>query len=166
MEGKSKYGSISDLPDEELADPEELERRVFLDEWGAILALPIRGGNPIKPNIDEYFGVDWGAFATVDFERTMSRFDKLRYRVDKLREEYRWAEIQIEVSNRQVRSKAKDQVLKQLERGVIDVDHIEAVDMLILARWHLRARRLLQEIASLEEARARRKRKESGAFFG
>ena len=59
----NRYGSIPDLPYEELADPAELERQVFIREWGPILQLPVHPRSPIKPNIDEHFGVDWGAFA-------------------------------------------------------------------------------------------------------
>ena len=44
----------------ELADPEELERQVFLDEWGPILALPCKGSNGvIRPAIDEFGHVDY-----------------------------------------------------------------------------------------------------------
>lgn len=73
------YGSVPGLPDEELADPEELGRHVFRAEWGPILALPVRRAPTIRPDIDESLGVDWGAFGTVDFERTVPAFDKARY---------------------------------------------------------------------------------------
>ncbi len=36
----SKYGSVPGLDDEELADPEELERMVEWELWGPVLALP------------------------------------------------------------------------------------------------------------------------------
>jgi hypothetical protein len=60
---KNRYGSVPGLDDEELASPEELERQVLLEEWGPVLALPVRGRrNPIQPVIDENGGLDWGAF--------------------------------------------------------------------------------------------------------
>ena len=48
---------------------------------------------------------------------------------------------------------AKHLVLKYLRKGVIDINHIENVDMLILARQYLRAKRL----ASWESIRSRSK---------
>ena len=55
---KNRYGSVRGLDDEELATPEELERQVFLEEWGPILALPVRGRTcAITPTMDEYFGL-------------------------------------------------------------------------------------------------------------
>jgi hypothetical protein len=66
------YGSVQDLDDDELADPDELERQVYLEEFGPILALPVRGRkSQFRPSVDETGVVDWGAFGTVDFERTM-----------------------------------------------------------------------------------------------
>jgi len=41
-EQANRYGSVEGLDDEELADPEELERQVFAEEWAPILALPER----------------------------------------------------------------------------------------------------------------------------
>ena len=40
---KNRYGSVPGLDDEELAEPWELERQVTLQEWGPVLALPVRG---------------------------------------------------------------------------------------------------------------------------
>jgi len=37
---KNTYGGVPGLDDKELADPEELERVVYLQEWAPILALP------------------------------------------------------------------------------------------------------------------------------
>ena len=80
----NRYGSVPGLDDEELADPDELERQVLREEWGPVLMLPPRqkvssiwaalhGGAP-----------DFNAFASVDFERTMPEFDKARYKADRL----------------------------------------------------------------------------------
>jgi hypothetical protein len=166
MEGKNKYGSICGLPDEELADPEELERQLFLEEWGAILALPIRGGNPIKPNIDEYFGVDWGAFATMDFERTMVRFDKARYRIDKHREERNNILDAMEMIQRQLPSRDVRRVLEYVRKGVLDIGDIRDMNMYMVAVHDCRVRWLRQEIVRLQEARAERREREFAGFFG
>src|SRR4030042_3485715 len=83
----NKYGSVPGLDDTELADPYELEREVMLEEWGPVLALPVKGGQRwIGPVADESGGVDWGAFGSVDFERYSGGFDKARYKAEKLRE--------------------------------------------------------------------------------
>ena len=39
-ESPNPYGSVPGLDDDELADPQELERLVYIEEWGPILALP------------------------------------------------------------------------------------------------------------------------------
>jgi len=131
---RNKYGSIADLPDEELADPRELERQVFLQEWGPILALPIRGSKGVRPDIDEFFGVDFGAFGTVDFERVSPKFDKARYKVDKLKEELRVLLITVEMLQRRVRGWQAHRVLRYAVTGIIDLDDITDEDVRALAK--------------------------------
>jgi len=41
-ERRNRYGSVPGLDDEELAEPWELERQAMLQEWGPVLALPVR----------------------------------------------------------------------------------------------------------------------------
>ena len=166
VERKNRYGSVPGLGDEELADPRELERQVMLQEWGPILALPVRHRKcPIRPNIDEYFGVDWGAFATVDFERATGGFDKLRYKADKLKEELRDCLIMLSIVSRRL-PRAKYGVLKYLRMGVIDLEHIATGDMLALAKYDLRARRLQKEIKALGDVSWAEVRKEMAEVLG
>ena len=88
VERQSGYGSVPGLDDSELADPVELERQVFVQEWGPVLALPVMGSRSgFHPGRDELGRLDWGAYGTVDFERLYGSFDKARYKADKLREE-------------------------------------------------------------------------------
>jgi hypothetical protein len=69
-ERPDRYGSVAGLDNSELAEPDELEKQVFMEQWGPILALPARGrANSIQPVIDESCGIDWCFFATVDFDR-------------------------------------------------------------------------------------------------
>jgi hypothetical protein len=156
-ERKDRYGSVPGLDDEELADPAELERQVMLQEWGPVLALPTRGRDGwIRPSIDEDGNIDFGAFGTVDFERTQPAFDKLRYKADRLREELRNVIIMMEtVSDRLPR--AKFRVLKLLQKGVIDLEHIQNSDMLAMARYYLRIVRLQNETKELRDASWERK---------
>ena len=54
----TRYGSVPGLPDEELADPEELERQVYLEAFGPVLALPVdTRPADIVPAVDEIGGV-------------------------------------------------------------------------------------------------------------
>ena len=156
---KNRYGSVPRLSDEELASPEELERQVFLQEWWPILRLPRPKRGPITPNIDEYFGVDWGAFGTVDFERYSGGFDKARYKADRLREELRDVLIMMQTLSGRL-PRARLQVLKYVRMGVIDLGHIESLDMYELARLYMRARRLQKEIKALGDVRWEDVRKE------
>ena len=99
----NRYGSVAGLDDEELATPEELEKQAMREQWGAILALPVRRrGKWVQPNIGENGQVDFGAFATVDFERTVPEFDKAWYKADKLQEELRDVIIMIQMPRRKI----------------------------------------------------------------
>ena len=163
----SRYGSVPELPDEELADPEELERQIYIREFGPVLALPIKTvRREIRPAIDETGCVDWGAFATVDFERHSPALDKARHKADRLREELKDVLIQLGIATRHVPAPTRKLVLKQLRDGVIEFDDIVDADMQILARLFLRSRRLQAEIAAAEEASRQRKQKEFAKLFG
>ena len=49
-----RYGSVPGLDDSELADPDELERQVFVQEFGPVLALPVKAGRGfLRPSVDE-----------------------------------------------------------------------------------------------------------------
>jgi len=150
-EQASRYGSIEGLEDEELADPDELERQVFREEWAPILALPEPRRSSIRPAVDETFGLDWGAFATVDFERQSGGFDKARYKAERLRERLRDKLILLSIVAHRLPGNAKHLVLRYLRLGIIDLDHITNDDMLALAKLELETKRLRQEISQLRE---------------
>ena len=163
----NRYGSVPELPDEELADPEELERQVYIAEFGPVLALPVRGARwDIRPAVDETGGIDWGAFGTVDFERSRPPFDKARYKEDRLREELKDVLIMVGTAARHVRVGARRLVLRHLRQGHISLDDIEDKDMLALAGLHLRVWRIQDEIARLRKARAKRREEEVAKMFG
>jgi hypothetical protein len=158
VERQSGYGSVPGLDDSELADPEELQRQVFVQEWGPVLALPVLGSRSgFHPGHDELGRLDWGAYGTVDFERLYGSFDKARYKADKLREELRRKLITLSVISERLPGNAKHLVLKFLDMGIIDFDHIVSEDMQAIARRHLQAKRLQEEIRELREY-SRRKR--------
>ena len=164
-ERRNPYGSVPGLDDEELADSDELERQVMRDEWGPVLALPVRGKrNQLRPAVDESGDLDWGAFATVDFERVEPEFDKMRYKADRLREKLRDVLIMFDTVCRRL-PKAKSMVLKYLKMGVIELEHIASEDMRALARLYLRVRRLQKEIRELEEVSWRRQKKQAAEML-
>ena len=160
-EQANRYGSIAGLDDDELADPDELERQVFAEEWAPILALPEPKRSSIRPAVDEDGRFDWGAFATVDFERSHGGFSKARYRAERLREELRDKLIMLSIVSDRLPGKAASLVLKYLARGFITTEHIVNEDMLALARLHLEVRRKKAEIARLYEASGRRRERQS-----
>lgn len=166
VERKDKYGHVPGLDDEELASPEELERAVMRDEWGPVLELPVKHGHGwIQPAVDESGGVDWGAFATVDFDRMRPEFDKARYKADNLREQLKDAVLMFEMIRQRLPRKPVALILKYLRMGIIDLEDISNFDMWSLARYYLRARRLRKEISELEEASWRRKQERARRFF-
>lgn len=151
-ERKNRYGSVPGLDDEELADPCELERAVVLEMWGPVLALPVRKkGAWIRPNVDEDGSLDFGAFGTVDFGRNMPEFDKIKYKADRLQDELRDELILVAIIRDRL-PRARSQVLKYLDKGTIQLEHIQNQDMLEFAKLLLRARRIQKEIASLRKA--------------
>ena len=156
----NRYGRVPDIPDEELADPYELERQVYLVALGPIVALPVRNkGGWIRPALDGDGGVDWGAFGTIDFQRMVPEFDKARYKADKLREELGDVLIRLHSVNSRTKDRRKYLVLKHVRMGIIDLDHIQDDDMWNLARLYLRARRMRKEIRELAEFSRRRRPK-------
>ena len=165
-ERANRYGSVPGLDDDELADPDELERQIYREEFGPVLALPARSGTgSYRPELDE-MGFEWGAFASVDFERAAPEFDKLRHRIHKLREERRDVLILLSIVRDRMPGRATYQVLKYLQMGVIDSDHLESEDMRLLARYFLRACRIEEEIRRLEEVHQQRQEQMRRKLFG
>ena len=149
-----KNGTIDGLDKDELLSDEELERMVFKQMWKPILDLPVRNKRQwIKPNIDENGDLEWSAFGSVDFARLMPEFDKVKYKIDRLKEELVNETIFIDIINERIKSRAKYLVLKYLKMGLIELEHISDSDMYALARHYLRAWRLHQEIRQLKQAR-------------
>lgn len=160
------YGSVPGLDDSELADPAELERQVWQQEYGPLLALPVRASRSgIRPEIDENGHVDWGAFGSVDFDRYAGGFDRARYKADKLREQRKDVLILLGIVNDRIRTMAKYKVLWYLSNGIIGLEHIVNPDMAALGRLYLRAQRLRQEIDGLRQASERRRRRIAEALW-
>ena len=165
-ERKNKYGSIPGLDDEELADPDEIERQVILEELGALMMVPVKSRQCwITPVNDESLGIYWGPFESADFLSGQPDVDKCRYKAQKLEEELKDLLLLMEISKAHVAGNAKYAVLRYLEQGVIDIDHIENMDMLILARQYLRARRLQKQIEQLKAASRQRREKAARAWL-
>jgi hypothetical protein len=163
----NRYGSVPGLDDSELADPDELERQVVMQEFGPVLALPIKTSKSgIRPEIDENGNVDWGAFGTVDFDRYSGGFDKARYKADKLREQLKDLLIMFSIVSDRIKAEAKHLVLKYLRMNIIGLEHIVNYDMLALARLYLRALRLQKEISELRQASERRRQRRVAALWG
>ena len=145
-ERPDRYGSVPGLDDEELADPEELDRWAMHQQWGPIMDLPVRRRHRwIRPDVDD------GAFASVDFARLYGTFDKFRYKADKLREELESQLIMLSIIIDRVPGCSKYIILRYLNMGVIDLDHIENPDMHAIARRHLRCRKLRRQIHRLRQ---------------
>ena len=159
---KSVYGTIPDLNEDELADPDELEQQVLTEEYGPILLLPIKAKKQWKPDTDS---LEYSAFNTVDFSRTMPAFNISLYKADKLKEQLGDILILFSIVNERITTKAKYLILKYLRMGIIELEHIVDADMLALARLYLRARRMQNEIADLKESACKRSRRQLKAFL-
>lgn len=160
------YGRIADLPDEELATPAELERMVFIDQFGPILALPVsKSKTVIKPNIDEDGRLDWGAFGTVDFDRYTGGFDKHLYKADMLAERLKDKTIEFEMINDRITHSGKNLILEYVRKGVIEFEHIADSDMFALARVYLQMRRLSSQIMHLRQQSKIRRHRQLNEFL-
>lgn len=148
-------GCVRGIKNKALADPVELERQVLKAEWGPILDLPVyRSGYWIRPDIDEDGRFDWGAFDTADFERLYGSFDKVRYKVDKLHEELRWAMARMEVAAGRVAKGMIYPLIRNLRSGAMSLEHIDDMNQYFFAQRFLRVLSINNEIGEL---RARRR---------
>ncbi len=163
---QNRYGSVPGLADEELAEPDELERQIFIEEFGPILALPIRKGDRgPRPELDED-GFVVGAFATIDFDRIKSKIDKASYRADKLREELKNVLIMISIVKEHLPGRAKYLVLKYLNMGLINMEHISDSEMRSLAKLYMKAKNIQKQISELDKVRQRRMARIRAEMFG
>jgi len=163
----NKYGSVPGLDDSELADPDELERQVLMQEFGPVLALPVKAPKSgIRPEVDENGNLDWGAFGTIDFDRYSGGFDKARYKADKLKEQLKDLLIMFGIVSERIKVEAKRLVLKYLRMNIIGLEHIVNYDMLALARLYLRALRLQKQIGDLRQTSERRRQRRAAALWG
>ncbi len=160
---RNRYGSIEDLPDEELADPDELERTLYREEWGPAFLLP--KPKRYNPAWDRSVDVDFDATASVDFERTQPKFDKARYKADKLEEERKDVLIMVALLDERIKSKAKYKLFRYVLSGIIDVDDIRDWDMWQFAKYCLRSVRLKEQIKELREKSRQRRQEEAEAVL-
>ena len=150
----ARYGRVAGLKDDELADPDELERQVMMEQWAPVLSLPIRGRRTsVLAAIDESGGVDWGAFATVDFERTRLTSNIGERKVNELRERLKNLAIMFEIVSDRLPI-AWSQVLRYLRSGIVELDHVVNEDMVTLARLAARMDKLRQDVAGASGAHA------------
>ena len=148
VETSNPYGSVPGLSDDELADPRELERMAFLDDWGPILKLPdLYPRRAFQPTMDESGKPD-GAFGSGDFDR-MYPFDSALYKADKLKHELRFSQIRFESAMEQLPGPAKYKVLDYFRREIIELDHIVDDKMQAMVRMDARVHRLREETRSL-----------------
>ena len=166
MKPVNRYGTIPDLPEEELADPDELERVVYKEMWWPILRLPQqRWECPIRPNIDEDGRIEWGAFGSIDFDSYRPQFDKLRYKVQKLREKLKDRVIMLKIMSARIPGKTKIKILRLVGAGVLDIGNIVDNQMYFLAEMYLRALRMREQIDWLQEKRKQRQEEKLEAWL-
>ncbi len=162
---RTRYGNLADLPDEELADPNELERVMYKEMWWPILRLPQqRWECPIRPNIGEDGRVDWGAFGTVDFESYRPQSSRLRYKAEQMKEQLKDRVIQLYIISDRIPGSAKRKILQLVRKGILDTDDIEDWDMWQLAVAYVRALQLRREIQRML-VKSRQKQEQKAAEF-
>jgi hypothetical protein len=162
----NRYGTIADLPEEELANPDELERVARKEMWWPILSLPQqRWECPIRPNMDEDGRIDWGAFGTVDFDSCRPQFDKLGHKSEKLREKLKDLVFMLQIVSARIPGRSKQKILRLVGAGLLDIGDIVDNQMYFLAEMYLRAWRLRKEIERLQEKRKQRQEERLEAWL-
>ena len=164
---RERYGTISDLPDEELASPAELERLYLIQEFAPVLALPEKKARKswIRPNIGEDGKIELGAFGTVDFDRYKPKFDKMMCKADWLREEVANQCLMMETISARIKTLAKYKVIEYVKNGILDIGDIVDFDMYCLAERYMRTRRLIREIAELRKKSWEKRQKQAEEFW-
>lgn len=150
---RDRWGKVPGLDEQELACPRELERLWLRDELGPVLDLPHSRTTSFRPNVDEDGQVNWGAFGTVDFERQQATHDKMRYRIEQLREEIADQVILLDLLNQRVQVTAKWRVIKYVRMGWMDVDDIQHMELWQLAKVYLRIVYLKAQVRQLQNLR-------------
>jgi hypothetical protein len=108
----------------------------------------------------------WGvALSIASSLRIKPEFDKARYKAEKLREQMKDLLILIGIVKERLPGRAKYLVLKYLKLGVIELEDIVSQDMRMLAKMYLRARKLQEDIAKLQEAGRSRRQRKAEAFL-
>jgi hypothetical protein len=162
---RNRYGNLAELPDEELADPDELERAVYKEMWWPILRLPQqRWECPVRPNVDEDGRVDWGAFGTVDFNSYRPEHSKLRYKAEQMKEQLKDQVNMLRMISSRIPGRAKYKILWLVKKQRLDTDDIENWDMWQLAVGYVRAWRFRHEIEQML-ARSRQKQEKQAQDF-
>jgi len=163
----NRYGSIEGLPDEELADPDELERLYWMEEFAPVLALPEKKArkNWIRPNIDEDGRIEIGAFASVDFDRYKPQFDKMLCKADRLMEEVANQCLIMETISARIKTLAKYKVIEYVKNGILDMGDIVDFDMYCLAERYMRTRRIMREINELRKKSWEKRGKQVREFW-
>ena len=147
---RTRYGTLADLPDEELADPDELERVIYKEMWWPILRLPQQRWEPaIRPNIGEDGRVDWGAFGTVDFDSYRPQSSRLLYKAEQMKEQLKDRVNLLRMIADRIPGTAKYKILSLVRKGVLDPDDIQDWDMWQLAVGYRRAWRLREQIEQM-----------------
>ena len=165
-ERSSRYGSVSDLDDEELIDPAEIDRVFLREAFAPILALPVKGRKGgMKPNTDDDGIVDWGAFGTVDFDKYVE-FDKFRYKADKLKEEVQNEIFMMEMISGHIKGIEKYAIIERVYNGTLDLGEVADFETYCLAQRYLRAKMLQRDILQLEEKSRKRQEEKARKIFG
>jgi hypothetical protein len=115
--------------------------------------------------MDEDGRVDWGAFGTVDFDSYRPQCDKLRYKVEKLREKLKDLVVMLKIVSARIPGRTKVRILRLVGAGVLDIGDIADNQMYFLAEMYLRALRMREQIERLQEKRKQRQEEELAAWL-
>lgn len=153
LERKSKYGSVPDLDDEELADPDELERQVYIEMYGPVLQLPYdQKHGSIWLNGYKGGKFEWGTFGMVDFYQRKPEVDKPLTDVCELIEEHMTLTFLLHAERAKLPHRRRYKILRSLRRGKIELDQITNKDLRKVGELSLRVAELYRQIYYLGKA--------------
>ena len=154
VQRRTGYGTVADLDDETPADIGELQRISAYEMYGPVIALPGRGGRLGHVVLDANGEVDWEAIGPAGGRRRRAQ-PAPSGRAGELRAELARVIGLIGLLKERVPGTAKYLVLKYVQMGILDAEHVTNHDLRQLAKLEAKARQLREQLAGATVATGR-----------
>jgi hypothetical protein len=144
---QNPYGSVPGLDDEELADPEEIERVVMWQVWGPVLRLRSSQGRTwTRSGRQSWNAPDWEALGMVECqEPVLGGRPAWLVRNNELSQLWRVLGA-LEVVATRLPGRARRLLLKYVQSGLVEIEHVADLDMRAVVKLFIEATSRLHQI--------------------